>query len=112
MESSYKILRLRPPRCRRRDRSLAPEAGGHWRLTQRRQQFAAQCTAGQHIERRIDGLGGKLIDHVVRIHALEASCNLLGQAGFTFFSTHVAIESRSHGNTLAHQGQLVLHLEK
>ena len=50
------------------------------RLTQRGQQFAAQGTTGQHIERRIDGLSGKLFAHVVRIRVLEASGNLFGRA--------------------------------
>jgi hypothetical protein len=45
-------------------------------LPQRGQQFAAQGTAGQHIQRRIDGLGRKLFGHVVRIRAAEAPGNL------------------------------------
>ena len=31
--------------------------------------------------------------------------------GFTFFGTQVSIGSRSHGNTVAHPGVTVLHLE-
>ena len=50
------------------------------RLTQRRQQFAPQGAAGQHIQARIDGLGRELFPHVVRIRASEAPGNLFGRA--------------------------------
>ena len=152
------------------------------RLTQRRQQFAPQGAAWQHIQARIDGLCRELFPHVVRIRAFEAPGNLFGRAalgqvgpahtatardpgvcgsavadrlgrppasvpcrrdtggpasllradsrlrvlgarpntvghrpqrmavgqaqtqGLTFFGTQVCIASRSHGNTVAHQG--------
>ena len=151
------------------------------RLTQRRQQFAPQGSAGQHIEPHLDRLGRELFPHVVRIRALETSGTLLGRAalgplrphvlpqpgiqefagspwltgsggrldlrrtgaigaapravasrlaahgaggasqhprprpermavgqaqaqGLTFFRTHVCVGSRSHDNTVAHQG--------
>ena len=50
------------------------------RLTPRRQQCAAQGSAWQHIQRRIDGLGREVSSHVVRIRAAKASGNLFGRA--------------------------------
>ena len=50
------------------------------RLTQGGQQLAAQGTARQHIERRLDRLGRELLAHVVRIRVSESPSNLLRRA--------------------------------
>ncbi len=65
------------------------------RLTQRRQQFAPQGSAGQHIQPRIDGLGREVFLHVVRIRASEAPGNLLGRAAL---ARCVRTYCHSHGS--------------
>ena len=60
--------------------SSRPRAAGRARLTQRRQQFAAQGSAGQHLAPHIDRLGRELFAHVVRIRVSESSGNLLRRA--------------------------------
>ena len=59
------------------------------RLTQRRQQFAAQGSAWQHIQAHIDGLGREVFPHVVRIRALETPGNLLGRAALRQLRPHI-----------------------
>jgi len=58
-------------------------------LPQRRQQFAAQGSAGQHIQTHLDRLGREMFAHVVRIRASEASGNLLGRAALGQLRPHV-----------------------
>ena len=64
-------------------RSPRPRATRLVCLPQRGQQFAAQGTAGQHLQRRIDGLGREVFVHVVRIRASEASGNLFRRAALS-----------------------------
>ena len=71
---------IRPPR---------PRPARLARLTQRRQQFAPQGAAWQHIQAHIDGLGRELFAHVVRIRAFETPGNLLGRAALGQLRPHV-----------------------
>ena len=66
-----------------------PRAACLARLTQRRQQFAAPGSAGQHRQAPIDGLGREVFPHVVRIRALETSGNLLGRAALRQMRPHI-----------------------
>jgi hypothetical protein len=69
--------------------SPRPRSAGLARLTQGRQQCAAQGSAWQHIEPRIDRLGREMFAHVVRIRASEPSGNLLGRAALRQMRPHI-----------------------
>ena len=59
------------------------------RLTQRRQQCAAQGAAGQHIQAHIDGLDREVFPHVVRIRASKAPGNLLWRTAVGQMLSHL-----------------------
>ena len=61
-------------------RPARPRSARRVRLTQCRQQLAAQGSAWQHIEPRIDRLGREMLAHVVRIRVSESPGNLLRRA--------------------------------
>lgn len=74
----------------------ASEIGVPWVLDARRQQFVAQDSAGQHIQAHIDGLVLEVFPHVVRLHAVEPSGNLVGPTALRQLRPHI-LHSRGQG---------------
>ena len=75
------------------DSSPAPEPA---RLTQRRQQFAPQGSAGQQRQAHIDGLGRERLLHVARIRASKASGNLFGRAALNQVGLDILSQPGAH----------------
>jgi hypothetical protein len=77
-------------------RSPSPRLALGTRMTQGRQQCAAQGSAWQHRQTPSEGLGREVLPQVVRRRALEAFGNLFGRAALSPMCPHILPQPRGH----------------